>query len=304
MSLSLPAYKELTIKCNVETATIWVGMNPIGRQCFTLSMLVELLSLFHVLDEYGSLDPANPDTIRYIVLQSDHPKIYNLGGDLEYFSELVKQNNPEPLREYGIVCIDLIYWALTGGKRQITIIANIAGDTLGGGFEAALACSYIFAEKRSIFSFPEALFGFFPGMGAYDLFERFAGPLEADQAFTTAKRYSAQELKLMGGVYSLVEAGQGAKEIEKFIENREKNQTPHRALQRIKQYKQSITYESLEFSIDLWVEAAMKLTEKNLRMMSILTHRQKKKGSVNTYKNNDSYPDNSKFVPLKIVASG
>ncbi len=31
MSLSLPAYKELTIKCDAETATIWVGMNPVGR---------------------------------------------------------------------------------------------------------------------------------------------------------------------------------------------------------------------------------------------------------------------------------
>jgi hypothetical protein len=80
MSLSIPSYKELTIKCDAETATIWVGMKPIGRQCFTLSMLEELLSLFHVLDEFGSPDPANPDIIRYIVLQSNHPEIYNLGG--------------------------------------------------------------------------------------------------------------------------------------------------------------------------------------------------------------------------------
>ena len=304
MSLSIPSYKELTIKCDKEMATIWVGMNPIGRQCFTLSMLEELLSLLHVLDEFGSLDPANPDTIRYIVLQSNHPEIYNLGGDLEYFSKLVKQNNPGSLRKYGIVCIDLIYWALTGGKRQITIIANIAGDTLGGGFEAALACSYIFAEKHSIFSFPESLFGFFPGMGAYDLFERFAGSIEADQAFTTGKRYSAQELKRMGGVYSLVEVGEGTSKIKKFIADREKNQSPHRALQKIKQYKQTINYESLEFSIDLWVEAAMNLTETNLRMMSILTRRQKKKGSVNTCQNETSYLDNSIIEPLKIVASG
>lgn len=284
MSLTLPVYKELTLNCNKETATLWVGMNPIGRQCFTLSMLVELLSLLHRLDKYGSPDPAYPDIIHYLVFQSEHPDIYNLGGDLEYFSALVKQQDSARLKEYGIICIDLIYWALTGGKNQITVIANIAGDTLGGGFEAALASRYIFAEKGTVFSFPESLFGFFPGMGAYDLFRRFSGSLEADKAFTTGKRYSAEELKLMGGIYSLVERGQGAREIEKFIANREKNQSPHRALQRIKQYQQSITYESLEFSIDLWVEAAMKLTERNLRMMSILTRRQKKKGSADKLK--------------------
>ncbi len=270
--------KELTLKANKETSTLWIGMKPIGKQCFTLSMLEELHSLLHILDEYGSLDPSEPDTIRYVVLQSEHPEIYNTGGDLEYFSELVKHNKPKLLRKYGIVCIDLIYWALTGGKRNITMIANVAGDALGGGFEAALACHYIFSEKRSTFSFPEALFGFFPGMGAYNLFKRFAGDLEADRAFITGKRYSAQELKSMGGIYSLVKEGQGVKEIEKFIAKRNKNS--HQALHKIKQYQQNISYESLEFSIDLWVETAMQLTKKNLRMMHILAQRQKKKGSV------------------------
>jgi DSF synthase len=303
MSLSIPSYKELSIKCDTETSTIWVGMNPVGRQCFTLSMLVELHDLMHRLDKYGSPDPAYPDAIQYLVLESDHPEVYNLGGDLEYFSELVQQKKFAQLRDYGIVCIDLIYWTLTGGKRQITTIANIAGDAFGGGFEAALACNYVIAEKQSVFSFPEALFGFFPGMGSYDLFRRFSGPLEADRAFMTGKRYSAQELKLMGGIYTLVEAGKGTKAVEKFILEREGNQTPHYALHRIKQYEQSISYESLEYSIDLWVKAAMNLTKKNLRMMSILTRRQKKKGTVNRVQREEQQHDYSHFEPLKMVAS-
>ncbi len=303
MSLIIPDYKELSVTCDKENATIWVGMNPVGRQCFTLSMLAELLSLLHILDKYGSPDPAYPDCIRYLIFQSDHPEIYNTGGDLEYFSELVRQKNSKLLKEYGTVCIDLVYWALTGGKRQITVIANIAGDTLGGGFEAALASHYIFAEKRSVFSFPESLFGFFPGMGGYDLFRRFAGPVEADRAFITGKRYTAQELKLMGGIYSLVEAGQGAEEIKKFIVSRENNRNSYQALHKIKQYNQSITYESLEFSIDLWVDAAMNLTERNLRMMSILIRRQKKKGSVNTLENKNLPVNNTNVDSFKMVSS-
>jgi len=281
MSLSIPVYKELSIKCDVEAATIWVGMKPIGRQCFTLSMLMELHDLIHKINESQSLDSVDLGAIRYLVLESDHPEIYNLGGDLEYFSELVRLQDAERLRDYGIVCIDLIYWVLTGGKRQITTIANVAGDALGGGFEAALACHYIIAEKQSVFSFPESLFGFFPGMGAYELLQRYSGEYEAERAFTTAKRYSAQELKLMRGLYSLVEKGQGTQEVEKLIASKEKNLNPHRAFRLIKQNTQTITYESLKYSIDLWVEAAMSLTEKQLRMMSVLTKRQKKKGSVN-----------------------
>ncbi len=299
--MSTPNYKELNIKCDTETATIWVEMKPFGRQCYTLSMLMELHDLMHRLNEYGSTDPARLDSIRYLVLESAHPEIYNLGGDLEYFSQLVEQQDAEKLREYGIVCIDLIYWVLTGGKRQITTIANIAGDALGGGFESALACHYIIAEKQSTFSFPESLFGFFPGMGGYELLERYSGALEAERAFTTAKRYTAQELKLMGGIYSLVEKGQGTEEVKKLIANKEKNQNPHRALRLIKQYNQKISYESLEYSIDLWVDAAMKLTQKQLRMMAVLTRRQEKRGSVNTV--NTTLSHHSEPIQLKRSAA-
>jgi len=299
MSLSIPAYKELNVKINTETGTIWVGMKPIGRQCFTLSMLMELHDLIYKLNEYGSLDPSNLDSIRYFVLESDHPDFYNLGGDLEYFSELVKQQDSERLKDYAIVCIDLLYWVLTGGKRQITTFARVSGDALGGGFETALACNYIIAEKHVTFSFPESLFGFFPGMGGYALLERYSGPLEAEQAFTTAKRYSAQELKLMGGVYSLVERGESTQEIERIIASQEKNQNPHRALRLIKQNAQNITYESLRYSIDLWVDAAMTLNEKQLRMMAHLTRRQKKKGSANTNENANANNNNVSSIDTK-----
>ena len=300
MSLVIPKYKEVIINCDKETATIWVAMNPIGRQCFTPSMLVELHDLMHRLDEYGSPDPSHPDIIRYLVLESAHPELYNLGGDLKHFSDLVQQKQSAQLKDYGTVCIDLIYWTLTGGKRNITTIAHVAGDAFGGGFEAALACNYMIAEKQSVFSFPESLFGFFPGMGAYDLFRRFSGPLEADRAFTTGKRYSAQELKLMGGIYHLVNKGEGRKTIENFIAERESNQIPHTALHKIKQYDQNISYASLAYSIDLWVEAAMSLTKRNLRMMSILVRRQKKKSPTNQYQNNNN---NTQPETLKAVYS-
>lgn len=282
MTLMMSTYKELVVRYDKDNPIIWIGMNPKGRQCFTLSMLVELLDLLYTLDEYGSPDPLYPDTIRYLVFQSEHPEIYNAGGDLEYFWDLVNQRNPKRLREYGTVCIDLIYWALTGGKRNITTVANVAGSALGGGFEAALACNYIIAEEQSTFAFPEPLFGFFPGMGGYDLFARFAGVTEADRAFTTGKRYSAHELDQLGVIYRLVKTGDGVEEVKKFINERNTNPISHWALQKIKQRNQSISYESLEFSIDLWVDAAMKLTERDLRMMKILTRRQKIKGSANS----------------------
>ena len=280
MAYALPSYKELILEYDKNTSTLWLSMNPKGRQCFTLHMLVEMLDVFHTIDKYGSLDPNKPDSIRYLVVQSAHAEIYNTGGDLQYFFELVKQADPIRMKEYGIVCIDLIYWALRGGKRHITTISHVAGSALGGGFEAALACNYMIAEKQSTFAFPESLFGFFPGMGGYDLLARYTGPIEADRAFTTGKRYSAEELAQLGVVYTLAETGEGKQAVQDFILSREANRQNQWALQKIKQYQQTISYEALEYSIDLWVDAAMKLTEKNLRMMQILTKRQIRKGTA------------------------
>jgi len=47
----------------------------------------------------------------------------------------------------------------------LTTISLAQGDALGGGFEAALSCSVIIAERRARFGFPEVMFNLFPGMG-------------------------------------------------------------------------------------------------------------------------------------------
>ena len=270
-------YKEIIIDYTEGSSVIWLSMKSKSRQCFTLTMLLEMLELFQTLDEYGSPYPGVYGDIKYLVLQSENPEIFNSGGDLDYFSEVVASQDWDRLMEYGIGCIDLVYWGLSGGKREITTIAHVTGSALGGGFEAALSCHYIFAEEQAVFAFPEALFGFFPGMGGYVLLERFTGPNEADRAFATGKRYSAKELNGAGAIYTLSETGKGKQAIEDFINARQSNENNHWALQKIKQRMQTISYDSLKHSIDLWVDAAKKLTKRDLRMMKILTKRQKRK---------------------------
>ncbi len=270
-------HKEIIVDYTEGSSVIWISMKSKSRQCFTLTMLLELLDLLQTLDEYGSPYPGVYGDIKYLVLKSEHPEIFNSGGDLDYFSELVATQDWDRLKQYGIGCIDLVYWGLSGGKREITTIAYVTGSALGGGFEAALSCNYIFAEEQAVFAFPEALFGFFPGMGGYVLLERFTGPNEADRAFATGKRYSAKELNDLGAIYTLTEKGKGKQAIDDFINARMTNENTHWALQKIKQRMQNISYETLKHSIDLWVDTAKKLTKRDLRMMSILTKRQKRK---------------------------
>lgn len=270
-------YRELEFDYEPGSNVITVRMSSHERQCFTLTLLLEMLDLFSLLDEYGSPYPNEAGNVQYLILTSANPEIFNSGGDLSYFHELVLEQDRDRLMEYGIGCIDLIYWGLTGGKRKITTIAHVAGDALGGGFEAALACNYVFAEDKALFAFPEVVFGFFPGMGGYPLLERFVGINEADKAFNTGKRYSAFELKELGAVYTLCPDDTGMDAIHEFISGRESTRHNHWALQKLKQRNHLIDYELLKYNIELWVDAAMTLTERNLRTMKVLVKRQTSK---------------------------
>ena len=270
-------YKELVVTHLPGDPTIWVSMKSNYRQCFTLTMLQELLDLLRNLDKYGSPDKTPSDNIRYLVLKSEHSSIYSTGGDLLYFAELVQKRDRAMLMDYATKCIDLIYWAIYGGERNITTIASVSGDALGGGFETALACQYIIAEEQVHFSFPETLFGLFPGMGGFTLFSKHVGATEADRAVCTGKRYSAKDLSERGAIYTLAQTGQAESETNKFIKTRLQHESANQALRQLKIQQFHNIYDQLVLNIELWVQSALDLSDYDLRKLQTLVKRQKRK---------------------------
>ena len=256
-------YSELIV--HIDGDTVWVMMNPSSRQCMTVGMLTELLNLLNGLDK---------SNISFLVLASAHDEIFNSGGDLQYFTELISLQNKELLIDYARLCTDLIYWGMTGGKRNITTIACVAGDALGGGFEAALACKYLVAERQAVFSLPEVRFGLFPGMGGLALFAMRAGIKEADIAFSTGKVYTSRELYDLGLVCAISETGNSLDEVRHFIKKRQLNSAANNALQKLRSRMQSIQYKDLIYNMDIWVEHVLQMTTKDLRRMKYLISKQ------------------------------
>ena len=75
----------------------------------------------------------------------------------------------------------------------MTTIALLEGDALGGGFESALSCDVVIAEKHVKAGFPEVLFNMFPGMGGLSFLSRRVGRkvvqrAHADRAGSTRRR--------------------------------------------------------------------------------------------------------------------
>lgn len=84
-------------------------------------------------------------------------------------------------------------------------IAAVNGFALGGGFELALACDFIYATKNSLFGFPETTLGLIPGFGGTQRLLRAVGISKAKQLIYSGRRFSADEAYLLGIVQNVCE---------------------------------------------------------------------------------------------------
>lgn len=157
----------------------------------------------------------------------------------------------------------------------ITTVSLVQGQALGGGFEIALSCDVIIAERSSQMGFPEILFNLFPGMGAYNLLTRRIGSALAERIILSGRTYSASELYDMGVIDVLAEDGAGVQATEDYLNSHNQSHNTIRSIKKIRQLVHPITLQGLYDVVDIWVEAAMDLSLKDLSKMERLLHLQK-----------------------------
>ncbi|MDH5408329.1 MAG: crotonase/enoyl-CoA hydratase family protein, partial [Gammaproteobacteria bacterium] len=211
---------------------------------------------------------SNKHQHKFFVLSSSSKSVFSFGGDLKLFSKLIREQNKPALYFYMKQCIETLYSIsqLPGCER----IALVRGTAFGGGFEAALACDTIIAEKNAKFGFPDRLFNSFPGMGAYSYLTRRIEPTKAQQMIKSAKTYSAEELYDMGIVDKLVADGDGYDAVYSHIQNYNRYSNSFNALKQVFQSINPVNYDELLQIGELWVNTAMKLSEKDLGLMKRL----------------------------------
>lgn len=89
----------------------------------------------------------------------------------------------------------------------LTTIAAVHGVTFGGGFELALACDLIIADKMARFCFPELRLGLIPGFGGIPRLRRDVGNAIVRDLLLTGRSINATKA-LNAGLVSQV-AGEG-----------------------------------------------------------------------------------------------
>lgn len=269
-------YDQLITEFNEETGVMWCYANPSPRPCFTPQLLEDLMKFLHAVKNKTTSDlriGISP-SIKYLILGSYKPGVFSLGGDLALFVRWIKDRDREGLHGYMKLSIDVLFGTHTNMDVPLTTIALIRGNALGAGFEGALACDYLVAEKSVQLGFPEVLFNMFPGMGAYSFLCRRITPAQVERMILSGRIYSADELHEMGVVDVLANDGEGLDEVNKFVKKHEKNKNTRGSLLKIRNRVNPVSYEELIDIGEIWVEAAMSLTSRELNVMDRLVKSQ------------------------------
>lgn len=255
---------QLEVRWEAESGALWTHMTPVDRPNFNRAMLRD----FQRWQAEIGREFADPgEGLKYLVLGSRFPGIFNLGGDLELFARFIEGGDREGLIRYGRDCVSILHNNMRRLELPIVTVALVQGDALGGGFEAVLSFNVIVAEKGSRFGLPEIAFGLFPGMGAHSLLSRKVGLARAEEMMLSNRLYSAEEMHEMGLVHILAEPGCGEEAVRAYIAKNGRRHAGHRGIYHASSLSAPITLEELNSIVDVWADSALRLSDADLKLM-------------------------------------
>jgi enoyl-CoA hydratase/carnithine racemase len=160
-----------------------------------------------MLEALEALLPAI-GTARAMVLHSSMGRGFCAGADLrELFREGARRSDAE--RTAGVRdFLERIHAVLNAIDRApIPTIAACHGVVFGGGFELALACDLIVADKTARFAFPELRLGIIPGFGGIPRLRRDVSNALVRDLLLTGRSVNASKALAAGLVSQVVGEG-------------------------------------------------------------------------------------------------
>ncbi len=264
-------YATVDVGRDAARALFWCWLRPQGRPCFNHALLQDIASMHASIHALFEAMPADaPAPLRYFVCGSAIPGVYNLGGDLGLFLELIRRGDRASLQRYGNACVDAIHRNHTALGLPFVTIALVQGDALGGGFECALAHDLIVAERSAKFGLPEVLFNLFPGMGAYSFLSRRIGRQAAERMILGGKVHTAEELHEIGLVDVVAPDGEGVEAVLDFVDRNDRWHNARHAMYSARRRVDPVTLQELREVVEVWTDAALRLGEQDLRRMARL----------------------------------
>lgn len=263
--------RQLDVSFDPGLGTLWTFMRPRGRPSFNLGLLDD----FHAWQRgIAAMFARAPGELRYLVLGSRWPGVFNLGGDLDHFVGRIRARDRDALLAYGRSCVRILHRNLNTLGLPMVTIGLAQGDALGGGFESLLSFNVIIAERGAKFGFPETMFGLFPGMGAHSLLTRRIGAAAAEEMILGGRTYTAEEMKDAGLVQIVAEPGEGLAAVRDYVERNKRRHAGNGAIYRASREVNPLALAELDRIVEIWADTCLQLRDRDLKVMQRLVQAQ------------------------------
>jgi len=205
------------------------------------------------LEKFAAAIPTLAPQTAACIISSARKQGFSAGADLR---ELYRSAEPLPEKERlaGVrQFLERIHAVLNAlDAAPFVTIGAVHGVCFGGGFELALACDILIADKMARFAFPELRLGLIPGFGGIPRLKRDVGNAFVRDLLLTGRSVNATRAQAVGLVAQLAAEGEALKlarstaaQIAKFD-----------AVARVaaKKFIKPIPHEDLRREIDLFCE--------------------------------------------------
>ena len=205
------------------------------------------------LEEFAAAIPALAMETAACIISSTRKQGFSAGADLRELyrgaESLSEKERVAGVRQF----LERIHAVLNAiDAAPFVTIAAVHGVCFGGGFELALACDIIIADKMARFAFPELRLGLIPGFGGIPRLKRDLGNAFVRDLLLTGRSVNAARAQAVGLVAQLAAEGEALKIARSTAAQITKFDAVTRAA--AKKFIKPIPHEELRREIDLFCE--------------------------------------------------
>lgn len=171
------SYQFLLVEKSDFVATVTVNREK-ALNALNADVLKELKECFTSL--------STADDVRVVILTGAGDKAFVAGADIAAMSQMTVAEASE-FGKLGHAATEAV------DRCRKPVIAAVNGFCLGGGFELALSCDFIYASEKAKLGLPEVNLGLYPGFGGTQRLARVVGKNIAREMIFSARMLSAQE---------------------------------------------------------------------------------------------------------------
>src|SRR6202022_4032824 len=161
------------------------------------------------LERFGTAIPALAPETAACIISSARKQGFSAGADLRELyrgaEPLAEKERLAGVRQF-LEQIHAVFNAIDAAP--FVTIAAVHGVCFGGGFELALACDIIIADKMARFAFPELRLGLIPGFGGIPRLKRDLGNAVVRDLFLTGRSFNVMKAQQIGLVSQIAAEGE------------------------------------------------------------------------------------------------